>query len=162
MAGLKLRIFGGVSDEKSSLPAHPRIGDTPTTTPPNNPLDKNFRRFICVALPSLALNLSTPSMRHLTPLGNHSYFEAKLTPGRVKPTAARLAGAKLKAPCPRKNCCPNSTLDQREVASSESDKMSLSAAHHNCLGSRRTSYHGIPASKRTVASARSGSWSTAQ
>ena len=162
MTGLKLRIFGRVNGEKSSFAAHARIGNAPTATPPSNPLDKNFRRFICAALPSLALNLSTASMRHLTPLGNHSYFEAKLTPRQVKLVAARPEEAKLQAPCPRNNCCPNSTLDQRAMAGVESDKMSLSAAPHYSLSSGRTTYHRIPASKRTVASPRREPWSTAQ
>jgi hypothetical protein len=46
--------------------------------------------------------------------------------------------------------------DQRVIAGGRSDKMSLSGAPQNCLSSRRTSYHGIPASKRTVALPRSG------
>jgi len=162
MTGLKLRMFGRAGGEKSSLAAHAPIGDVPTAIPPSKPLDKNFRRFICVALPSLALNFSTPPMRHLTPLGNHSYFVAKLTPRQVKLVSARPEEAKLQAPCPRDNCFLNSTLDQRAGAIGKSDKMSLSAPPHYSLSSGRTTYHGIPASKRTVASPRSGSWFTAQ
>ena len=127
MTGLKLRMFGRAGGEKSSLAAHAPIGDVPTAIPPSKPLDKNFRRFICVALPSLALNFSTPPMRHLTPLGNHSYFVAKLTPRQVKLVSARPEEAKLQAPCPRDNCFLNSTLDQRARAIGKSDKMSLSA-----------------------------------
>ena len=41
-------------------------------------------------------------------------------------------------------------LDQRVKASSESGKLSLSPAPHNCLTSRRTTYHGIPPPKRNV------------
>jgi len=93
-------------------------------------------------------------MRHLTPLGNHSYFEAKLTPRQVKLVAARPAGAKLQAPCPQKNCCRSPTLDQRGMAGSESDKMSLVAAPHLPLSSGRTTYHGIPPSNRTAGAQR--------